>query len=216
MTIAAAVLIFFLLGCRDRDPAADAGATARVSAEDRALSIELAQEEKQLLDALEVTRAAARDPRTVELFEVGNQFDPDFEQIRANQKVAGYPIRRRRAISAEDATPLLQVLTTRSTYFEPGNGWMCIFEPHHVLRVVSGHQAVDVVICLKCGDVSHAANDRRLILKSIRPEANRKLASTIEALTSTEPVVQLGRCSRRQPLSCESQVRYSFARGCRG
>lgn len=178
-----------LTACRERSLPAESVQTSAALAEDRERRDELAKEEKQLVDALARTRAASQNARRVELFEVGNEFDKDFAEIKENEKVAGYPIRRKVAVSGEVVAPLISTLTDRSTYFEPGNGWMCIFEPHHVLRVESPDQVLNVVICLKCGDISFVANEKHLILKSVQPAATRKLAVVIEGIMNSGPVV---------------------------
>lgn len=176
-------MLALLAACRRALPAETAADRAAI-AEDRGRRDALAQDEKQLVAALALTRAVARNAQNVELFEVGNQFDADFAAIKENEQASGYPIRRKVAVSREVAAPLLETLTHRSTYFEPGNGWTCIFEPHHVLRVQSDGQTVNVVICLECGDISFVAEEKQVILKSVRPDANRKLASVIDGIAN--------------------------------
>jgi hypothetical protein len=182
--LTALLVLSLLTACRERDLPAEAADDRAAIAEDRARRVALAEDEQQLVAALALTRAVARDATKVELFVIGNEYDADFAAIQGNEKAAGYPIRRKVAVSAAVAAPLIETLTDRSTYFEPGNGWTCIFEPHHVLRVQSDGQTVNVVICLECGDVSFVAQEKQLILKSVRPDPNRRLASVIEEIVN--------------------------------
>lgn len=176
-SLAAVLLMLFLLVRCDRVRSEGESIQTPVTSD----AAERAQEEARLNHALETTMATLRAARTIALYEVANQFDADFQQVSENEKVAGYPIRRKRELSATEAAPLVQVLTARSTYFEAGNGWMCIFEPHHVLRVVSAERTIDVVICLQCGDVAFVENGKQIILKSVRPAWASRLTSLVEA-----------------------------------
>jgi hypothetical protein len=102
---------------------------------------------------------------------VANPADDDFEHWKRLPAIAGYPIKHKWQLEASQ--PLLDIITARTSYFEAGNGWTCLFEPHHVLELRSGAKRATIVICLTCGDVEFRMGGVAVITKSVRPGGAR-------------------------------------------
>lgn len=133
-------------------------------------------------DVLTQTSRLARTADTFVLYDVGNEFDADFAALKGKPLIAGYPVKRKFALTRTEVAPLLTQLTARKSYFAPGVGLTCLFEPHHVLEIRSSNRSELVVICVKCGDVQFLANGKEEMLKSLLPAPNDSIARLLAKL----------------------------------
>ena len=173
----AATLALVAIACRGEHPIDSAPAPA----DDHAQEPAIAQDEKSLRDAFEKTQRAASAATTITLYEVANAFDKDFASLEANPHVEKYPVRKRVVLSRAAAAPLVATLTTRANYFPPGDGWTCLFDPHHVLEL-HGASTIRVVICIHCGDVQFREGNTTLAMHSVLQNANGQLTNTLNNL----------------------------------
>jgi hypothetical protein len=170
-TVIACLLV---TGCRLAERAAD---TALESAK----AVYQDSEERQLRRALEQTRELGTRATTVVLYEVANEFDEDFASLKSNPRVAGYPIRRKRALNRQDVRGLIELLTSRPSYLPPNDNWTCIFAPHHVLQLQGGADTEVIVICVKCGDVDFHFH-RSVTAKGLQSTSNDAIAAQLKSL----------------------------------
>lgn len=174
-------LVIVSASCRRLERAAeDAGGAAA----ERARSVLLAREEKQLQAVLRKLRDVAARSRSVTIYDIANQFDENYAHIEAGAKlkVFGYPVLRHTSRTTKEAAPLIAILTDRKSYFPSGDGWTCMFEPHHILRVAAGDQVMTVIICIHCGDVTIYDGDTSVSGASVLPAANTELTRILGAL----------------------------------
>ena len=175
---ALALVPLMLLACGPAERAAD-------DAGDHARQRLLQREETELLATLAAVRELAARSESVVLYRVAQPLDKDYEQIAkaAQVTVAGYPVVEQVSQPKSAAAPLLELLTNRGTYMAPGETWTCVFEPHHVLVLAAQGKTVTLVICVECGDVQFfTGGTDAAALKSVRPEANARLARLLNAL----------------------------------
>jgi len=178
-----AVLVATLLfGCGAKERASETVDQLSAAAEERVRAELNAREERQLISSFDHLRSSLTSTNSIVLYEVSNEFDSDYSALKGKPSIAGYPIRRQRQITSKDAGPLVATLTTRRAYFPPGDGWTCIFEPHHVLEIKGATKRVSAVICLKCGDVQFLVDGNVVVLKGVRPEAQGELTQGVNAL----------------------------------
>jgi hypothetical protein len=180
--VAVILILAAAIGCGVRERASAAADRAAEAVEDRARKALLASEERNFAATLERTKELSVRATSVVLYEIANEFDEDFAKVKAGPSIAGYPIRRKLMLTSESARPLIATLVTRSSYFPAGDGWTCIFEPHHVLQLTSSAEVETIVICVKCGDVDFHFGDRVAGGKSVLPAANATVERQIKAL----------------------------------
>ncbi len=90
----------------------------------------------------------------VTLYRIANPMEPDFSNYQGRPKAAGYPILATKSVSPMLARQLVRDLRDRKHFFEPGNGWTCLWEPGFVVELTRGTHTSKITICLKCGDVA--------------------------------------------------------------
>jgi hypothetical protein len=159
--------------------------TARV-AEEQARAVLIDRDEKQLSAAFRKLQDVAARADATTLYRVANQFDEDYAAVATSgrRKVAGYPIRHQVEVTRREAQSLVAVLTDRKTYFPPGDGWTCIFEPHDVLSVAAGKEMVTVVVCTQCGDVELIVGGESIGTHSVLPGKDAEISRMLKDMLS--------------------------------
>lgn len=185
-TVSAAVLgVILIIGgaCKRAERAAEEA--ARVT-EETATAVFNARAEKELSAAFSKLQGVAGRADVATLYRIANQFDADYAAVAAQGrgKIAGYPVRNQMPVTREAAQSLVTVLTDRKTYFPPGDGWTCMFEPHDVLSLTAGNEAVAVVICTQCGDVDFFVGGKRMAGHSVLAGPNAKLSRMLNEMRS--------------------------------
>jgi hypothetical protein len=164
----------------------DPVAAVRQGREERAAG---ERDEREFQDVLLKARAVGESTQSVELATVTNQFDEGYDKIKGRRReVAGYPILAEGTISRGERTLLLRKLTERSSYFPPGEGWTCLFEPHHVLQITTSRERITVVICVHCGDVEFLVNDKSIGTHSLTSSANSEIERLLDPYTPPKHV----------------------------
>ena len=161
------------------------------AAEEAEWSLQVKLHESELRSVLEQLRVTSSHPRVVKVYTIANGFDSDFARVRASthDRVAGYPVRQQVMISSDRIRPLIALLVDRKTYFPPDDGWTCMFEPHHVVEMISAKQEkVTLVICVQCGDVEIIFGTTSRGTRSILPQAGGELSRILDTLIAP-PVV---------------------------
>ena len=176
-------LVLAAAGCHRAERAAERAAEAAAN-QARAVAVTLG--ERELRSALQELQNAATRAYSARLYSVANEFDADYAKLQTNRKIAGYPLRHEVSLAKEDLQVLVQILANRKTYFPPEGGWMCIFEPRHVLQLVTKDDAVTAVICLKCGDVELMMGGDSIGTRSVLPRANADLSRVVTKLLATD------------------------------
>ena len=162
----AILIALAVVGCRGSDGslAQQAGGASR---EEQDSQRESAADEKQFVATLSEFASLRERATAVTLYEVANQFDEGYANLKSNPQIGGYPITRKVHLTRETSLPLVMQLTNRSTYFPAGEAWSCLFEPHHVLELTAGDERALAVICLLCGDVEFIMKGKSIGTHSI-------------------------------------------------
>ncbi|HYO79428.1 MAG TPA: hypothetical protein VE010_23380 [Thermoanaerobaculia bacterium] len=179
--VLALILVIAATACRQVENGVE---RVMIGAVEAAQAVALKRGEQQLQAAFVDLQRVAAQPGTATLYHVAHELDPDYHAVaaRTDQRVAGYPVRRRVAVTRNQIATLVSVLTRRDTYFAPGDAWSCIFEPHHVLQVSSGRENVLVVICVQCGDVEFVPDGSSIGTRSVLPPANARMQPELDQL----------------------------------
>jgi hypothetical protein len=159
--------------------------TAR-AAEEQARSVLIKRDEEQLSAAFRKLQDVAARAEVTTLYRVANEFDPDYAAVNTPRRarIAGYPIRHQIAVTRREAQSLVSLLTDRKTYFPPGDGWTCIFEPHDVLSVAAGRERITVVVCTQCGDVQFIVGEQSIGTHSVMPGHDTELSRILKGMFS--------------------------------
>jgi hypothetical protein len=167
--------------CKRAERAAEEAAQAAAA---QAQSILTNRDEKQLQAALRKLQEVAAHGDSAVVYTIANQFDVDYSRIatQTDQRIAGYPIRKRFVMTKQQASSIVEVLTERKTYFPAGDGWTCMFEPRHILQIAASNDKVTVVICVKCGDVEFILGEDSIGTRSVLPPANAGLSRILNEL----------------------------------
>jgi hypothetical protein len=171
------------------------------AAEERARSLIIKRDEQQLHAALLKLREITARARSATVYHVANELDEDYATIaaQASRTIASYPVRSHVSVTPSQTSALVRILTERKTYFPAGDGWTCVFQPHHILEVVSEKEKATIVICIGCGDVAFIFDDDDSIgMRSVLPPANAELTRLLVELPgeSPRPSTQQRRTSR--------------------
>lgn len=180
--VTAAIIVAMLAaGCRRAEDAAEGMAQA---ASVNANAAVVARDEQELRTAFMKFRQVAEKADTLTISRIAHELDPDYQVVaqRTQERVAKYPVRQSVPVTLNGISSLVEVLTARETYFPPGDGWTCIFQPHHVLLARAKNEAVAIVICLECGDVEFSIGDDSAGTYSVLPRANAQLSALIGKL----------------------------------
>ncbi len=176
MKLRIAVLFLAAVACNPSEPAQQA------KEPDHAALI--VDDEKQLKATLQQVAELFARADHFTLYRIANAFDKDYEQIAKDtqERIAGYPILGQSTLQRQKAAPITNLLVQRSTYLPPGDAWMCLFEPHHVLRATGKYDSAIVVICVKCGDVEIRIGDKPGDTRSLTPAANAELTRILDGI----------------------------------
>ncbi|HEU4886947.1 MAG TPA: hypothetical protein VFV49_03605 [Thermoanaerobaculia bacterium] len=117
-----------------------------------------ASPEAHFIDRMPADVAAIlANPTNVRFLRIVNSFDVPASEYAALKSakpdLAGYPVTAEVQGTPEQARALGQALLRRGSYLGPTTSWMCIFEPHHIAQLSKGKDAVNVIICFKCGEI---------------------------------------------------------------
>jgi hypothetical protein len=174
------LVLLLALACGRRETAASVE-----PAPDPAQQALAAKEEKEVRAVLARLRDAAAKAQAITLFRVAQPLDENYAAIEksAPTNVQGYPVLQQLSLTKEQAAPLVQLLASRDSYFPPGEGWTCIFEPHHVLQLASREETITAVICVECGDVQFfTGGENAAASKSVYANVNAQLTTLLNEL----------------------------------
>lgn len=102
-------------------------------------------------------RQVLAEPATLRIFRVANPVATpraEYEELRRTKaRVAEYPVLAEAPADPPMAQELGSLLLNAESYLDPGEEWMCIFEPGYVAQLARDDRKIDVVICFKCGEI---------------------------------------------------------------
>lgn len=100
------------------------------------------------------TVAVLANPERVTAFKVLSPFTPNLAELRKGKPSIGgeFVVVAQANVAADVARTMSAVLRDPDTY-DRSQQLMCTFDPRHALRFERGADAVEVIICFKCGDL---------------------------------------------------------------
>lgn len=94
------------------------------------------------------------EPTRVRAYRILSPFDPQFGAAQKKQPlIREYPIVKEVPVPPNVAARIAKLLVDPKSY-DPDYAMTCLFDPHHALRFERGADAVDVILCFECGDLS--------------------------------------------------------------